>query len=199
MKRIDRAKAKFAIAPLFRDDTFDVTSKDAPEQMYRLARLVMTKRDSQLLQQTFASVDDVGERKEMFYGLWSTIADIRGLNATEPGQLIVRRLTGKGDVKFQASRFGDEFKDVGALPSDFNNFVSAPSLVDLDRAAARSTIIQKMQRSQPLSESKRTRSRYHRLNKSRTLCLTISKARGKWMYGITAPGMHSYSMRTSSI
>ncbi len=96
MKRIDRAKGKFAIAPLFRDDTFDVTSTDAPEQMYRLARLVMTKRDSQLLQQTFASVDDVGERKEMFYGLWSTIADIRGLNTTEPGQLIVRRLTGKG-------------------------------------------------------------------------------------------------------
>ena len=144
MKRIDRAKAKFAIAPLFRDDTFDVTAQDAPEQMYRLARLVMTKRDSQLIQQTFASVDDVGQRKEMFYGLWSTIADIRGLNTTEPGQLIVRRLTGKGDVKFQVGRFGDEFEDVGALPSDFNNFVSAPSLVDIDRAAARSTIIQKM-------------------------------------------------------
>jgi hypothetical protein len=144
MRRIDRAKAKFAIAPLFRDDTMDVTSAEAPEQIYRLARLVMTKRDSQLLQQTFASIDDVGERKEIFYGLWSTIADIRGLNTTEPGQLIVRRLTGKGETKFQVGRFGDEFEDVGALPSDFNNFVSAPSLVDLDRAAARSTIIQKM-------------------------------------------------------
>lgn len=144
MKRLDRAKAKFAIAPIFRDDTFDVTSKDAPEQMYRLARLVMTKRDSQLLQQTFASVDDVGERKEMFYGLWSTIADIRGLNTTEPGQLIVRRLTGKGDVKFQVGRFGDEFEDLGALPSDYNEFVSAPSLVDIDRAAARSTLVSRM-------------------------------------------------------
>jgi len=144
MKRIDRAKAKFAIAPLFRDDTFDVTAQDAPEQMYRLARLVMTKRDSQLIQQTFASVDDVGQRKEMFYGLWSTIADIRGLNTTEPGMAIVRRLTGKGEAKFQASRFGDEYKDVGALPSDFNNFVSAPSLVDIDRAAARSTWISKV-------------------------------------------------------
>ena len=144
MKRLDRAKAKFAIAPIFRDDTFDVTSKDAPEQMYRLARLVMTKRDSQLLQQTFASVDDVGERKEMFYGLWSTIADIRGLSKTEPGQLIVRRLTGKGDVKFQVGRFGDEFEDLGALPSDYNEFVSAPSLVDIDRAAARSTLVSRM-------------------------------------------------------
>jgi hypothetical protein len=104
----------------------------------------MTKRDSQLLQQTFASVDDVGERKEMFYGLWSTIADIRGLSKTEPGQLIVRRLTGKGDVKFQVGRFGDEFEDLGALPSDYNEFVSAPSLVDIDRAAARSTLVSRM-------------------------------------------------------
>ena len=144
MKRIDRAKAKFAIAPIFRDDVMDVTSAEAPEQMYRLARLVMTKRDSQLLQQTFASVDDVGERKEMFYGLWTTIADIRGLNTTKPGQDIVRLLTGKNDAKFQVGRFGDEFKDVGALPSDFNNFVSAPSLVDIDRAAARSTWISKV-------------------------------------------------------
>ena len=143
MKRIDRAKAKFAIAPLFKDDMLDVTASDAPEQIYRLARIVMTKRDSQLIQQTFASVDDVGQRKEIFYGLWSTIADIRGLNATQPGQLIVRRLTGKGKSQFSVSRYGDEYADIGVLPSDYNNFVSAPNLVDLDRASTRSTLIQK--------------------------------------------------------
>lgn len=143
MKRIDRAKAKFAIAPLFKDDMLDVSSAEAPTQIYRLARLVMTKRDSQLLQQTFASVDDVGQRKEIFYGLWSTIADMRGLNATEPGQLIVRRLTNKGKMQFSVSRYGDDYADIGVLPSDYNTFVSAPNLVDLDRASTRSTLIQK--------------------------------------------------------
>jgi hypothetical protein len=143
MKRIDRAKAKFAIAPLFKDDMLDVASTDAPEQIYRLARIVMTKRDSQLLQQTFASIDDVGQRKEIFYGLWSTIADMRGLNATEPGQIIVRRLTGKGKTQFSVSRYGDEYADIGVLPSDYNTFVSAPNLVDLDRASFRGTFLSK--------------------------------------------------------
>ncbi len=34
-QRIDRAKAKFVIAPLFRDDVFDVTAPDASTQIYR--------------------------------------------------------------------------------------------------------------------------------------------------------------------
>ena len=142
MRRLDKAKRKFAVAPLFRDDMMDVTSADAPEQMYRLARLVLPKRESQLIQETFRSVDDVGQRKEMFYGLWTTIADIRGLNTSESGQAIVRRLTDKLSTKFQVADDGTE--QIGALPSDFNNFVSAPSLVDIDRAAARSTLISKM-------------------------------------------------------
>jgi len=142
MRRLDKAKRKFAIAPLFRDDMMDVTATDAPEQIYRLARLVLPKRESQLIQETFRSVDDVGQRKEMFYGLWTTIADIRGLNTSESGQAIVRRLTEKLATKFQVADDGTE--QIGALPSDFNNFVSAPSLVDIDRAAARSTLISKM-------------------------------------------------------
>ena len=142
MRRIDKAKRKFAIAPLFRDDMMDVTAVDAPVQMYRLARLVLPKRESQLIQETFRSIDDVGKRKEMFYGLWTTIADIRGLNTSESGQAIVRRLTEKLATKFQVLDDGTE--QIGALPSDFNNFVSSPSLVDIDRAAARSTLISRI-------------------------------------------------------
>jgi len=142
MRRLDKAKRKFAVAPLFRDDMMDVTAAEAPEQMYRLARLVLPKREAQLIQETFRSVDDAGQRKEMFYGLWTTIADIRGLSTSESGQAIVRRLTDKLATKFQVVDDGTE--QIGALPSDFNNFVSAPSLVDIDRAAARSTLIAKM-------------------------------------------------------
>ena len=142
MRRLDKAKRKFAIAPLFRDDMLDVTAADAPTQIYRLARLVLPKRESQLIQETFRSIDDVGQRKEIFYGLWTTIADIRGLNTSESGQAIVRRLTDKLATKFQVAEDGTE--QIGALPTDFNNFVSAPSLVDIDRAAARSTLISKI-------------------------------------------------------
>ena len=148
--RIDRLKAKFAIAPLFKDDTFDVTAKDASTQIYRLSRLVLPQNESKLIAQAFDSIDDTARRKDVFYGLWSTIADARGLNATEPGQIIVRRLTNKGNAKFAVTRNGENparlanGEQVGLIVSDLSPMVTAPNIVDIDRAAARSTLIQKM-------------------------------------------------------
>jgi len=104
--RIDRFKAKFTAIPFFKDDILDVTAIDAPEQMYRLARLVLPKSESRALSSAFAATEDVNARKDAFYGLWSTIAEIRGLKATEPGQLIVRQLTGKGETRFSVGRYG---------------------------------------------------------------------------------------------
>jgi hypothetical protein len=147
--RLDKFKAKFAIAPLFKDDVFDVTAKDASTQIYRLARTVLPQKESKLIASAFDSIDDTARRKDVFYGLWSTIADARGLNATEPGQLIVRRLTGKGQTKFAVTRAGENPAQVGQeqlglIVSDLSSMVTAPNLVDIDRAATRSTIIQKM-------------------------------------------------------
>ena len=140
-KRIDRAKAKFVLAPLFKDETFDVTAADASDQIYRIARMVMPARESKLLAEAFDSIEQVGKKKSVYYGLWGTIAEIRGLNNTAPGQQIVRYLTGKSQALYGLD---DAFRDKGALPSDFSNFASAPSLKDLDRAAARNTFLQKV-------------------------------------------------------
>lgn len=147
--RIDRFKAKFAVAPLFKDDVFDVTAADASTQIYRLARLVLPQKESKLIASAFDSIDDTARRKDVFYGLWSTIADARGLNATEPGQLIVRRLKGKGETKFAVTRAGENPAQVGQeqlglIVSDLSSMVTAPNVVDIDRAATRSTLVQKM-------------------------------------------------------
>ena len=140
-QRLDRFKAKFNIAPMFKDDVFDVMSKDASTQVYRLARLVLPKQDSKMYAETFESITSVGERKEMVKGIWGTIAEARGLNLTESGQKIVNQTITKGDSKFSVSNFGDDFQDIGSIPSDYNNFMTTPSLVDIDRAAARSGLI----------------------------------------------------------
>jgi len=144
--RIDRFKAKFTAIPFFKDDILDVTAIDAPEQMYRLARLVLPKSESRALSSAFAATEDVNARKDAFYGLWSTIAEIRGLKATEPGQLIVRQLTGKGETRFSVGRYGKakDGSDIAIIPSDNSNFVTAPSIADIDRAATRSGLIQRM-------------------------------------------------------
>ena len=142
--RIDRAKAKFNIAPLFKDDQFNVAAADASTQVYRLARLVMTKQNSKLIAETFESVDDWGKRKEMVKGLWETIAEARGLNLTEAGQKVTRVATGKGDAKFSVGNFGDDFTDIGAIVSDYSPLMTTPNIVDIDRAAARSGLVGKM-------------------------------------------------------
>jgi hypothetical protein len=144
--KIDKFKAKFTTIPFFKDDVLDVTAVDAPEQMYRLARLVLPKAESRVLASSFAAIEDVNARKDAFYGLWSTIADIRGLKATEPGQLIVRQLTGKGQTRFSVGRYGKakDGSDIAIIPSDNSTLVSAPSVADIDRAATRSGLIQRM-------------------------------------------------------
>jgi hypothetical protein len=140
-QRIDRAKAKFTIAPLFKDDVFDVTAADASTQIYRVAIMIMPKRESKLLAQAFDSIEDTGKRKQVYYGLWGTVAEVRGLNTTLPGQQLVRYLTGKNQALFGLD---DAYRDKGVLPSDFSPLASAPSLRDLDRAAGRNALFQKM-------------------------------------------------------
>jgi len=142
--RLDKFKAKFNIAPMFKDDMFDVTAADASTQVYRLARLVMTKYDSRMIAETFEAADDIGKRKEMVKGIWGTIAEARGLNLTEAGQKIVNQTVTKGNAKFSVANFADDFQDLGVYPSDYNPFMTTPSLVDIDRAAARSGLINKM-------------------------------------------------------
>jgi hypothetical protein len=142
--RLDRFKAKFNIAPMFKDDLFDVTATDASTQVYRLARLVMTKYDARMISETFEATDDIGKRKEMVKGVWGTIAEARGLNLTEAGQKIVNQTITKGESRFSVANFADDFPDLGVYPSDYNPFMTTPSLVDIDRAAARSGLINRM-------------------------------------------------------
>jgi hypothetical protein len=142
--RLDRFKAKFNIAPMFKDDQFDVTASDASTQVFRLARLVMPKYDSRMMAETFEATTDIGKRKEMVKGIWGTIAEARGLNLTEAGQKIVNQTVTKGDSKFSVANFADDFQELGVYPSDYNPFMTTPSLVDIDRAAARSGLINRM-------------------------------------------------------
>ena len=140
--RIDRFKQRFAIAPMFKDNEFDLLDPNAPEYMYRLARLVFPQRESKLVAETFRGMEDLGQRKEFYYGLMDNITDIRGINTTEPTERAGRLIAGKAKSKFDNT--GDELDEVGAFATDFNSKVTVPTLVDIDRLTARSTIGQKI-------------------------------------------------------
>ena len=140
--RIDRFKQRFAIAPMFKDNEFDLLDPNAADYMYRIARLVFPQRESKLVAETFRGIEDLGQRKEFFRGLMDNVADVRGINTTEPTQNVGRLIAGKGKTKFDNT--GDELDEVGAFATDFNSKVTVPSLVDIDRLTARSTIGQKI-------------------------------------------------------
>ena len=149
--RVDRFKAKFSQVPFFEDDLFDVTSKDGAAKVYRYARLVLPKNESRLIAQAFDSAE-VGRKKEIFYGLQSTIADIRGLNVTKEGKILDDQLKASPKREFAAtdSRTGynpaalPDGEQVGLILSDLSDYVSTLSVRDIDRAAARSGLIQQI-------------------------------------------------------
>ena len=140
--RLDRMKQRFTILPMFKNNEFDVTSADAAQSIYRLARLALPQRESKLAAEVFKGIEDTGQRKDFFYGLWDNIANIRGYDATKPTQKIKNTMVGKTKRKFDTD--DGPMSDVGAFASDFNNNVYVPNLVDLDRASSRSTLGQKL-------------------------------------------------------
>jgi hypothetical protein len=145
--RIDRFKAKGSLVPFFEDSLFDVTSADGAEKVYRYARLVLPQSDSRLIAQAFDGAE-VGRKKEIFYGLQSTIADIRGLNVTKEGKVIADPLRLGPNKVFASTVDGynpaalPDGEQVGLILSDLSDYVTTLSVRDIDRAAARSGIIQ---------------------------------------------------------
>ena len=147
--RIDRFKAKFTQVPMFEDDLFDVTSKQGASQVYRYARLVLPKNESRLIAQAFDNAE-VGRKKEIFYGLQSTIADIRGLNVTKEGKVIADQLKSNPKREFAITdpRTGynpaalPDGEQIGLILSDNSDFLTTLSVRDIDRAASRSGLIQ---------------------------------------------------------
>jgi hypothetical protein len=147
--RIDRFKAKFTQVPMFEDDLFDVTSKDGAAKVYRYARLVLPRNESRLIAQAFDNAE-VGRKKEIFYGIQSTIADIRGLNVTKEGKVIADQLKSSPKREFAVTdpRTGynpaalPDGEQVGLILSDLSDYVSTLSVRDIDRTASRSGLIQ---------------------------------------------------------
>jgi hypothetical protein len=151
--RIDRFKAKFEKVPIFDNSQLDVTEADAAKKIYQYARLVLPRNDAKLMAQAFDDAE-VGLKKEIFYGLQSTIADIRGLNVTKEGKPLADALQGRVKPQFALTeiRNGVEYnpaalangEQVALILSDLSDFVTTLSIKDIDRASARSGLIMKI-------------------------------------------------------
>ena len=160
--RIDRFARKFTTIPYFKDGFFDVNAKDASTQVYRLARLGNSRYHSRIISEAFAAGNE-GQRKQIFAGLWNTVAEVRGVSKTSAGKSYMDEFAGSGRnkqyaasiVKRKVNEFGDEVNEV-TNPAEFNGQqmaifgyqlspnMAVPSIIDLDRLAARSGLIDRI-------------------------------------------------------
>ena len=160
--RIDRFARKFTTIPYFKDGFFDVNAKDASTQVYRLARLGNSRYHSRIVSEAFAAGNE-GQRKQIFAGLWNTVAEVRGVSKTSAGKSYMDEFAGSGRnkqyaasiVKRKVNEFGDEVNEV-TNPAEFNGQqmaifgyqlspnMAVPSIIDLDRLAARSGLIDRI-------------------------------------------------------
>jgi len=135
---LDKIKRAFTPTPLFKNERFDLTAADAPDQIYRLAAIFMPTNMASLLKELYAGADTVASKMNIYEGLLKQVGDIRGTNLTQEANTVARTFAKKGDVRFG---LGDgPLARKALLPSEQNTTVSAPSLADLDILAGKSTI-----------------------------------------------------------
>lgn len=158
--RIDRFAQKFAITPYFKNNFFDVNETDAATKVYRLARLGNTRYHSRIIAEAFSAGDE-GQKKQIFDGLWETVAEIRGWNKSPAGMKILSE--GKGRVEqYAPTLFREVTDEAGNVrmesynPADFageqlavldwqlSSGVRVPSILELDSLVAKDALTARM-------------------------------------------------------
>ena len=135
---LDKIKRSLTPVPMFKNETFDLMAKDAPDQIYRLAAIFAPTNFATVLKELYAGTDSVAKRMSIYQGLLKQTNNSRGLDLTDTGNTVSRNYANKGNVRHG---LGDgELSRKALLPSEMNTTVSAPSLVDLDILAGKSTI-----------------------------------------------------------
>jgi hypothetical protein len=152
--RIDNFARKFTTIPYFKDGYFDVASTDATTQVYRIARLANSRYHSKIIAEAFEAGTE-GQRKQIFTGLWNTVAEIRGVSKSKAGKSYMDEFAGKGlEKKYAAdividgvnkgnpAQFGDQ--QLALFPYQLSTAIAVPSVIDLDRLSVRSGLIGKI-------------------------------------------------------
>ena len=158
--KIDRFARKFTVIPYFKNGFFDPDSSDAVKQVYQLARLANTRYHSKIITEAFSAGTE-GQRRQIFTGLWNTVAEIRGVSKSATGKSYMDEFAGKGAPKIYAPVvLVDDVDELGNVigkkefnPASFDGqqlaifdyqlapALAVPSVMDLDRLSARSGLI----------------------------------------------------------
>ena len=159
--KVDRFAQKFAITPYFKDNYFDVNGPDAANQVYRLARLGNTKYHSKIITEAFSAGDE-NQKRQIFKGIWGTLAETRGWNKSDTGlvqleQQFARKqryaptvlkeeinpATGKSEtISYNPAEFDGQ--ELAVLDWQLSSGIAVPSIMNLDSYAAKGALLTRM-------------------------------------------------------
>jgi len=159
--KVDRFAQKFATVPYFANNFFDVNSPDAASKVYQLARLGNTRYHSKIISEAFAAGDE-GQKRQIFQGIWGTLAEVRGWNKSDSGltqleQQFARKqsyaptvlkkevdpLTGKETtISYNPANFDGQ--ELAVLDWQLSSGISVPSIMDLDSYAGQGALFTRM-------------------------------------------------------
>ena len=95
--RVDRFAQKFSTTPYFKDNFFDFNSVDGANKIYQLARLGMSRYNANIIKETFSAANE-GQRRQIWEGLWGTIAEVKGWNKSSVGKELLKADAGKPEL-----------------------------------------------------------------------------------------------------
>jgi hypothetical protein len=158
--RIDRFAAKFAITPYFKEDFFDFNALDSSDKIYQLARLGMTRYHARVIKEAFSAGNE-GQKRQIFDGLWDTMAEIKGWNKASIGQKIIRDARTKPEMYaasiprkvidpvtgakttelFNPAAIGPDGEQMAILDWQLSSGISVPKMSALNAAVAKEALL----------------------------------------------------------
>lgn len=152
--RIDRFARKFTTIPYFAQGFFDVNSYDAADKIYQIARLANSRYHSKIIKEAFAAGNE-GQRKQIFTGLWNTVAEIRGVSKSAEGKSFMDEFAGRGLDKMYAADIVRDGENIGnpasfdgqqmaLFPYQLSSGIAVPSVQDLDRLSVRAGLLNRI-------------------------------------------------------
>ena len=159
-ERIDKFAAKFSITPYFKEDFFDFNSLDGPDKIYQLARLGMTRYHANLMKEAYSSGNE-GQRRQIFEGLWNTMAEIKGWNKSSIGQEVltasktkpqmyapdiprteINPVTGLEETKFfNPAAIGPNNEQMAIMDWQLSSGISVPNMSELNAAVGKEALL----------------------------------------------------------
>lgn len=151
-RRLDKFARKFEKAPVGQTGPVDLLNPNTVQEVYQIAAVALPRPIAKVVAESFDS-GTLGQKIDIYKGLWKTVYAIRGANKTEGGMTAINKLIdgrlqtyapkvrGKdaagNPIEYRPDLIGPDDTAVALAAWQTENFIARPSIAQMDAVAAR--------------------------------------------------------------